>query len=232
MSTSGSTDFSVSRDDIIKGALRALSVIASGETPSASEITDGAEALNIMCKGWQAEDIGLWLIDTGTITLVADQQSYTIGTGGDLAVTKPLDIVEARFYNATAETETRMFRMSRQEYYDLPSKASEGTPTQYYPDRQLDLIHMYIWPVWDDTTSDTIKVSVKTEVEDFDATSNTPDFPKEWYRALKFNLALEIAPEYGIEPTQNLMRLANESKFHAAAWDREHGSVYFGAERR
>lgn len=231
MATSGSTDFTVTRDEIIRGAMRDISVLAAGETPTADEYKDASDALNMMVKSWQAEDIGLWLIDTGTLTLVADQASYTIGTGGDLAVTKPLDVIEARFYNATGATETRMFKMSREEYYDLPVKTSTGTPTQFYIDRQLSSLTFYIWPVWDGTAADKIYLSYKAEVEDFDVAGNNPDFPKEWYRALRKNLAIEISPEFGVEPSPTLVSLAQESKFQASAWDREHTSVFFGVQR-
>lgn len=232
MATSGSTNWTVTRNDVIKAALRQINAIATGETPSADEISEASEALNFMVKGWQSEGIGLWLVDTGTITLVADQQSYTMGSGGDVSIVRPLEIIEARFYNATSENETPMFAISWDEYMSYPDKATTGTPTNYHYKPNLSLGVFYIWPVWDDTTSDTIKFSFKTEVEDFDAVADNPDFPKEWFRALKYNLAVELSPEYGKEPTPNLIRLAAESKFNASAYDRENTSVFIGLERR
>ena len=232
MATSGSVDWTVSRDTIIKAALRSIGAIATGETPSADEIAEASEALNFMVKGWQSEGIGIWLIDTSEITLVADQQSYTMGVGGDLAIVRPLEIIEARFYNATSTNETHIFNISWDEYMSYPDKATKGTPTNFHYKPNLALGVFYIWPVWDGTAVDTIRFSFKTEVEDFDAAANTPDFPKEWYRALKYNLAIELAPEYGKEPTAHQMRLAVESKFNSSAYDREKTSVYFALERR
>ena len=37
--TSGSTDFSVTRDDIIKRALRLVGALAQGETPTTDQVT-------------------------------------------------------------------------------------------------------------------------------------------------------------------------------------------------
>lgn len=60
MATSGSTDFSVSRDDIIKRALRIIGVLAQGETPTTNQTTEAAVALNGLVKAWEAAH---WLIN-------------------------------------------------------------------------------------------------------------------------------------------------------------------------
>ena len=52
MTTSGSSDFSVSRDDIITEALQQLGVIGEGGTPSANQLTDMSRLLNMMIKNW------------------------------------------------------------------------------------------------------------------------------------------------------------------------------------
>ena len=46
--TSGTTTFSITRDDIIKAALRKIGVVAQGETPTTDQITEAAFALNLM----------------------------------------------------------------------------------------------------------------------------------------------------------------------------------------
>ena len=47
MATSGSTNFATNRDSLIAGALRLCGAIAQGETPSATLLSESAEALNI-----------------------------------------------------------------------------------------------------------------------------------------------------------------------------------------
>jgi len=233
MATSGSTDWTRTRDQIIKGALRNIGAYASGETPSSSDISDGSEALNMMVKAWQAEGGKLWLNDTTTLSLVADQQSYTIGSGGDLDIVRPLGVDNVRYHYNTGSIEVPMTSLSREEYFDLPDKAATGIPLQYYYDPQLSLGVFYIWPVVGSSTSDTIKMTFKTEVEDFDSASNNADFPVEWLRALKFNLAIELAPEHGKEVGPTLLRNADLAKREAVNWDREkNASIFLGVERR
>lgn len=233
MASSGSTDWTRTRNQIIYASLRSINALASGETPSGEEVADASEALNMMVKAWQSEGAKLWLNDEKELSLTADTQSYTIGDGGDLDTVRPLEIVSARYHYYTDAIDVPMSPLSRDEYFDLPLKSATGIPLQYYYDPQLSLGVFYIWPVIDSSTSDTIKMTVKTEVEDFDAAGNNPDFPKEWFRALKFNLAVELCPEYEKDASQMLLLLAAQSKSSVMDWDREKNvSVYFGVERR
>lgn len=59
--------------DIIKGAMRKLGVLASNEEPSAEDATDGLEALNDMCNAWDGQDIY-----TGFSTLAAVTDDFVL----------------------------------------------------------------------------------------------------------------------------------------------------------
>lgn len=85
MSTSGIITFNRTRDQIIKAALRKCGIYAEGETPTAQQITDGAEDLNMMVKGWKALGINLWCYQEIAIFPVVGQASYSLGVGGDKA---------------------------------------------------------------------------------------------------------------------------------------------------
>ena len=57
MSTSGSTDYSVNRDDIIKRALRLVSVTAQGGEPTTDKNTDATygrhqDRIGVSCHAW------------------------------------------------------------------------------------------------------------------------------------------------------------------------------------
>ncbi|MBF0399962.1 MAG: hypothetical protein HQL90_04270 [Magnetococcales bacterium] len=80
MPTSGSVDFSLTRDELIKSALRLCGVIDVEETPTAAEISDGSEALNIMIKSWATLGIGLWANQECTLFLQPNQTRYRLGT--------------------------------------------------------------------------------------------------------------------------------------------------------
>lgn len=83
MATSGSVNFNQTRDEIINGSLRLCGVKGELETLSAEVVNNAAEALNLIAKSWMNDGLQLWTIEEATLFLVKDQQSYTLGTGGD-----------------------------------------------------------------------------------------------------------------------------------------------------
>ena len=55
VTTSGVNTYSVNRDKIIRLAMLTLGKLEENETPTAQEMTDCADFLNMMCKQWQGK---------------------------------------------------------------------------------------------------------------------------------------------------------------------------------
>ena len=83
MATSGSYDFGLNAQEIVKEALYSIGAIAVEETPTADEITSSLRRLNMMLKAWQAEGLGIWLNQEVTLILQNDVVQYTLGPTGD-----------------------------------------------------------------------------------------------------------------------------------------------------
>lgn len=82
MATSGSINYTRTRDQIIKRALRIVGVLAQGDLPSAEQTAESSEALNSMVKGWQGDGLRLWEVQWETETLTAASEV----TGSDSSV--------------------------------------------------------------------------------------------------------------------------------------------------
>jgi hypothetical protein len=80
MTTSGSIDYSVSRDDIITEALMHMGVLPEGGTPNASQVSDATRTLQIMIKRWMGRGINLWAITNATVFLQQSKSAYVTGT--------------------------------------------------------------------------------------------------------------------------------------------------------
>ena len=95
MATSGSTTWSLQRDDVINGALRKLGVLPEGVTANASQIASGVIALNAMVKGFQTDGMPVWAIKEYTFTTVAGIGSYDIGIAKTINTPMPLKVLQA-----------------------------------------------------------------------------------------------------------------------------------------
>ena len=236
MATSNSTNFSTTRNDIIKGSLRLCGAIALGETPSSDQYTEAAETLNIMVKAWQADGMALWALKEYTLALTLDTQAYNIGTGQTVNIAKPLKIIQAILHDTSSNVDIPMRIITRDEYLRLGNKTTNGQPIQIYyePLRDYGVLHVYPPANSAAVTAKQIKFTYLRPFEDFDASTDEPDFPQEWFDALKYGLAARLAGEYGIsmDERKQLLQEAMLIKNEALGFGTEEGSIWFTADYR
>jgi hypothetical protein len=106
MATSGTTTFTVTRDQIIEAALRSLAVLEEGATPGPNALENASFSLNLILKKWQSEGIKVWTIKEYILPLVPNQTSYTIGPSAtyNLNAAKPLRLIQAYLRNLSNDT--------------------------------------------------------------------------------------------------------------------------------
>lgn len=230
MSTSGTTSYSTTRDDIIKRALRLVGALAQGETPTANQVTEAATALNGLVKAWAADGMPLWAITEMTLTLVAGQSTYTVSNP------KPLKVLQAWNHNVTSNVDIPMRIITQAEYNILGNKTSAGNPIQVYysPNRDNGDFHLFPVPTTVEQAANTLHYICQIPFQDFNASTDAPDFPQEWYDAVTYGLATRLAPEYGLDipSRKTLWQEMTIIKQDALNFGLEEGSLYFGVERR
>jgi len=222
MATSGNSNYSYNRDQIITAALRKLGVVAQGETPSNDQISEASEALNLMIKTFTVIGMPLWKIGEYSLTLVDAQATYSIAT-------RLNKVVQAYRTDGIVDVPLRV--ITRDEYNRLGNKGSTGIPISIYHDPRLASSEVTVYPVPDATTASTItiKMTYAGVFEDFDASTDDPDFPQEWYEALVYGLADRLAPEYGVHPEERQL-IKQEARMYreeAESFGSEEGSLYF-----
>lgn len=230
MSTSGTYSFTTNRDSLIKGALRLAGVIAQGETPTASQVTEAAESLNMMVKAWEADGLPIWATTTMTITPVSGQTSYVLDTP------KPLKCLQAWNRQTASNVDIPMRIITRQEYNILGNKSTTGNPIQLYfePNRTSSTVYLFPTPDATSASLNRIYVVVQRPYQDFNAATDEPDFPQEWFEAIKYGLAARLAGEYNIdvETRKLLVQEAMAIKKEALNFGNEDGSLYFQRDMR
>jgi len=236
MTTSGSTNFEADRNTLLRGSLRLVGGVAQGETPTADQYTEAAEALNMMVKAWMVDGMPLWAIKKYNFALTDGTASYRIGISQTINTPKPLKIIQAFLRNTTTSIDIPMNLYTKQEYWDLGNKTSEGLPIQLMYDPQNLYGDIYLFPTPDAVaqTSYEVHILYQRPYEDFDAATDTPDFPQEWHEAIKYGLAVRLAGEYGV-PIQDRRVLQQEMlaiRGEALSFGTEEGSLYFGVNNR
>jgi len=67
MATSGSTNFTQTRNEIVYDALQLIGVYGVGKTISAEDMNFSVNILNKMIKSWEGKDIHLWKMVEGVL---------------------------------------------------------------------------------------------------------------------------------------------------------------------
>lgn len=194
MAVSNSTDFHETAQQIIIDALGELGIANDEEPLEAVDLQKGLRALNRMFKAWQADGVMVWTLSSGTLSLVQGQEAYTFGAGGAFT-SVPFEITEMRINRSG--NDLPMERLSRDDYFALPLKTTQGYPTQFYYDRQRSGGTLYLWPA-PDAGVGTLKFSYSRIIMDVDDGANDFDLPQEWHEAVVYGLAARLVGNFGM----------------------------------
>ena len=198
--------------DQINGALRLLGVLAEGETPSAATSQDALNALNQMIDSWNTERLAVFSTQDQVFSWLPGFISRTLGPTGDFVGNRPILLDDATYFKDSASGISYGIKIINQQQYDgIAVKTVTSTYPQViwinmsYPD-----IEMYVYPV-PTKVLEWHFVSVE-ELTQPALLSTALSFPPGYLRAFRYNLACEFAPEFGIEPSPTVSRIAMASK--------------------
>ena len=223
MAVSSSTDFARTAEELIVDALELLGVKAEEEPLQAVDLDRGLKWLNYLLKAWQTDGVMGWTLTEGSLTLADSDGSYSFAAAGDFT-TVPLDITQVRISH-DGGNEIEMTPLSREDYYRLPNRTTEGFPTQYFYDRQRDNGTLYIWPEPDDSSYD-LTFTYRRRIMDIDAQTDNFDLPPEWEKAITENLAYELIGPYGKAGSDQARKIERDAAISFAViqnWDVSEG---------
>jgi hypothetical protein len=224
MSTSGTNTFITTEATIIQDALLLLNEFDPEEAIDAADYSTARRMLNMLTK-FLATEANLWVTVDVAHTLTPGTASYTVGTGLDINTARPLRLDHARRTDGSSTQEIPIWVVSREDYMALPNKATESACLEVYYDPQLANGVLYCWPTGDTNNTD-ITLTFKRPLEDFVATGDNPDFPKEWALPLVTLLAERLAPQYLGQVPQWLKIEAVTMLATIKAWDEEDVSIF------
>ena len=198
--------------DQINRALRMLGVLAEGETPSASVSNDALVALNQMIDSWNTENLSIFSTTDQTIVWPASQATRTLGPSGNLpgTNTRPVSLSDATYYVVNGISYVPAI-IGDQQYAEIPLKTilSPYPSVMYVNDSYPDMT-LTLYPV--PSQALTFHFIGPTPLDQPATLATVITFPPGYLRAFVYNLALEIAPEFGVDPAKDIRRIAASSK--------------------
>lgn len=202
---------------VITDALSLLGVASSAVTVSANDADRGLSALNSLNEALGIERGAIVTVRIDVFALVANQQAYTYGSGGNWNAARPTDILQANIIvnnNPTLPVRYPLALLDDRQWSQVVSQLTPSTiPQALYNDGDYPLSVVSLWPVPTDSNN-TIEIyspDVNASVPQFTAISDTFNLAPGYHRMIKYNLAVELAPEFGREPSATVLRIAKES---------------------
>ncbi len=196
---------------LIKSAMRKAKVISSGESPETAREAETLEALQLMLRSWAQKRILVFASVKESFSLTATQSLYTWGSGGNITTTRPHQILGA-FIRDSGGTDIPVRIVSEGEYRNISTKATPGRPEYLFYHPLFPLGAIYLYPTPQDTETMWLE-SLKpfTETSSFGTVADTISFPPNYEEAIVYNLAVRIAPEYGVSMSKEAVEIATNS---------------------
>ncbi|HZQ53324.1 MAG TPA: hypothetical protein VFB14_14065 [Bryobacteraceae bacterium] len=213
--------------DLITRAMRLLGAVNIGDGPTAAEEQDGLTALNAMVDAWANERLMIYTTARNQYPLVAGQAVYQIGPSGpDWTAPRPQSIDAAGLLMGSSdptqiyERPLEVIKTDKEWARVRLKNLGSPLPLAIYYDRwfsnpnsatnPVGSGNVAVWPV--PQVVNQIVLYTPVAVSRFTAQTQTLSLPPGYERALTYNLALEMAPEFDREPSDVVVAIAEQSK--------------------
>lgn len=194
--------------DLIKRALRLLGVLSVGETVEDDLANNALIALNSMLDSWAIEALTIYQVKYETFSLTSGVATYTIGTGGVFNTDRP-DRIQGGYVSLSG-SDYPFTVISPEQWNEITFKSITSTwPSALRYDASVPLGVINLYPV---PNGGTITLNAYKALQNFSAITDVVVLPRGYDRAITYNLAIELAPEYQTTVTPEVAKIARDSK--------------------
>lgn len=201
---------STSAYDIITRSMRLIGVLSTRDTPDAQDAHDSFNSLNMMLEQWSIEDLMCYQFENNIFNTTISQASYTIGNTGspNWTASRPNEITSA--FVRVGQIDYPLQIASNEEYYGVSMKALESVPRMLYYQPEYPLGKVFLYPVPQIVYP--IGITATKQFTAFAGLTTAVSLPPGYLKALIWNLAIELAPEYGKEVNGVVAKRAIDAK--------------------
>lgn len=205
MTTSGTRNFNLDVAEIIEESYERCGL----EVRTGYDAKTARRSLNLMFADWANRGLNLWTVRQDAVNLVQGVSTYTL----DADMADILEMVLRR-----NGTDLEVTRISRGEYLNFPNKTTQGRPSQFYFDRQIEPV-ITLWQTPENSTDVLVYYYVE-RIQDTGSLINTTDAPFRFLPCMVAGLAYYLAMKRAPERLQ-ILKAVYEEEFQRAAEEDE-----------
>lgn len=196
--------------EIIESAMGKINMLAAGETVSAEDADMCLSRLNSLVDSWGIENLMAYTSTETVFTLPANTTSRTIGAAQQINVARPVRIELGSFVRIS-DNDYPLDAVGEVDYNGIALKSTQsGWPSKCHFDGGSPTGNVYFWP----PASQSVEVHLVTlaPLALFADTATDYTMPTGYKRALEFNLATEIAPDFRAQVSTFVVSAAANAK--------------------
>lgn len=203
-----------------------------GFTPTAAEAADAMEALNLMLAEWSTSPNGFYRLVREEVTLTAGVGVYAIGPTLDTPLlfgdeyvfidgqylyfgssvtfdnVRPMRIVSAFIRSSDMDYPIQCY-YSAQQYAGISNKSQPGMPSRLFYDNVFPTAALLFYPVPDANYG--FHFYSQKPLQTYTSLSTDLGLPPEYEPAIKFNLAVDLAEEFGRQLSPIVLKRADDT---------------------
>ena len=201
--------------DIITDALQKLGVYAPGETITSADSTRALVVLNDMLDSWSNENLSCYANLEQSLTLAVGVSQYPLGPGSSYSPVRPLEVssTTGSAYVQDSTGNNYPCDILEQDEWNLIGlrTVTSNIPSAIFYDPQYPQGILNVFPVpnlggyklfWDS----------RLQLAEFPTLFASVSLPLGYVSAIKYNLAIESSPYFGVEPSKVVMAMAAQHK--------------------
>ena len=217
---------------LVTKAYQDAGIVSKLSSPSSTQVQDGLDRINDIINLWATQGLKLWLQEDLALTLTAGKTTYSMGPGGDLNMTKPLSVFQA-YYLTSTQSRQPLTILSRDEWTRLSQTNVDGSLNSFFPDKQLTFLYVNFYNTPDaQAATGTAHLITRVAAQNFVLSTDTVGLPVEWYIALRWALADDLATSQPAEVQARCAQRAGAFRTALEDFDVEDAATFFVPDSR
>lgn len=201
--------------ELCQDALLELGVTDLVDSMDAAKGAFALRMLNRMLQMWDTEGLMVYTLNRDVYNFVAAQQMYTLGTGGNFNVSRPVRIEMASVLYGPSDPnplEMPIQILTDDEWRAIAVKnVTTPFPTKMWYTGDYPLNKLYFWPI-PSTSDHDLVLYTWGKATTFTSLNDSFSMPNGYEEAVVTNLAIMLSNSFGVQPMPVLVQRASISK--------------------